>query len=61
MPVLRDLSLRRNAFTDAGVLVLAASERLRAQIGRIDFDYNDEVARRGMTALQRAFGSALVS
>ena len=61
MPVLRDLSLRRNAFTDEGALVLAASERLRAQIGRIDFDYNDEVTRRGMTALQRAFGSALVS
>ncbi len=61
MPVLRDLSLRRNAFTDEGALVLAASERLRTQIGRIDFDCNDEVTRRGMTALQRAFGPALVS
>ncbi len=61
MPVLRDLSLRRNDFTDEGALVLAASERLRAQIERVDLDCNDEITRRGMPALRRAFGSALVS
>jgi hypothetical protein len=59
MPVLRELSLRRNKFTDEGAVVLAASERLRAQIRRIDLDSNDEVTRRGMKALRHAFGSAL--
>lgn len=61
VPALRDLSLRRNDFTDEGALALAASERLRAQLERLDFDCNDDVTRRGMNALRRAFGSALVS
>jgi hypothetical protein len=61
MPALRDLSLRRNDLTDEGAFVLAASERLRAQLERLDIDCNDEVTRRGMTAVRRAFGSTLVS
>jgi hypothetical protein len=60
MPMLRELSLRRNEFTDGGAAILAASARLRAQLTRIDFDYNDETTRRGMNALRRAFGAALV-
>jgi hypothetical protein len=60
MPKLRELSLRRNHFTDRGAAILAASKTLTGQLTRIDLDSNDEVTRAGSKALLAAFGDALV-
>jgi hypothetical protein len=59
-PALRDLSIRRNRFTDAGARRLASSPALRAQLTRLNVDYNDDMTSRGVTLLSKAYGDALV-
>jgi len=59
-PALRELSLRRNAFTDEGARALASAVTLRQTLTSLNLDYNDTITRRGMKALREAYGGSLV-